>query len=286
MRCVLMAFAIFLVGATHCSIHAPWGTPDIHVPWHNRLTSEFGSLSTENAFSYVTVYTDNLWPSCAHYSDLGNAHFLADQLPEAILAYQRGLRLDPNDQGLRENLDYARSRVQSPFGERGRPEEDAWPAWLYQPSAFQVLLAAFLIYGMAWMLLTRWWMTRRRALLVRGLLLTALAAVVGGYWLHLENDCQWREEHPLVVVRQERTPLRKGNGPSYPVNPELPFLSRGMEARRLYERGEWLQIRFASGAVGWVEKGAVLVDKSGHFIWGKKNESADRASLADTERVS
>jgi hypothetical protein len=34
-----------------------------------------------------------------------------------------------------------------------------------------------------------------------------------------------------------------------------------MEARRLHERGGWLQIQFASGEVGWMEKAAVLVDE-------------------------
>src|SRR5262249_22577397 len=176
----------------------------------------------------------------------------------AILAYQHGLRLDPNDQGLRDNLEYARARVQSPFGERGRPEEDAWPAWLYRPSAFQVLVSALILYSVSCLVFTRWWMTRRRALLVRAAVVFALAAACGGYWLYVEHEREWRQEHPLVVIRQERTPLRKGNGPTYPVNPDLPFLSRGMEARKLHERGGWLQIGFASGAVGWVEKGAVL----------------------------
>src|SRR5205807_1177297 len=127
------------------------------------------------------------------------------------------------------------------------PEEDAWPAWLYRPSAFQVLVVALLLYSISCLAFTRWWMTRRRALLVRATIVLALAAIVGGYWLYMESVSEWREQHPLVVVRQERTPLRKGNGPTYPVNPDLSFLSRGMEARRLHERGEWLQIRFASG---------------------------------------
>ena len=39
-------------------------------------------------------------PSAALYYNLGNAHFLADHLPESILAYARGLRLDPNDRVL------------------------------------------------------------------------------------------------------------------------------------------------------------------------------------------
>jgi hypothetical protein len=63
-----------------------------------------------------------------------------------------------------------------------------------------------------------------------------------------------------VVIREDKPPFRKGNGRSYPAHADLPVLSRGMEARRIHERGGWLQIQFASGEVGWVEKSAVLVD--------------------------
>ncbi len=63
-----------------------------------------------------------------------------------------------------------------------------------------------------------------------------------------------------MVIREDKLPLRKGNGPSYPANPDLPMLYRGMEARKLHERGPWLQIEFASGEVGWVETAAVLID--------------------------
>src|SRR5947209_15725576 len=93
-------------------------------------------LAPENADHLIKAYLalskkDDWPPSAARFFNLGNAHFLADQLPEAILAYHQGLCLDPNDTGLRDNRDYARARVHYAFGDRGRPEEDSWPPWLY-----------------------------------------------------------------------------------------------------------------------------------------------------------
>jgi hypothetical protein len=199
--------------------------------------------------------------SAARLYNLGNAHLLADELPDAIFAYARGLRLDPNDQGLRDNLEYARARVAYPFGDHGRPEEDSWPSWLYRPSAFQVLAAALTLYALACILATRWYMTRRWALLIRAGMAVVLAALCGAYWLDLEGNNAWQEQHPLVVIRDDKIPLRKGNGPNYPSHAHLPSLSRGMEARKLHERGGWLQVRFASGEVGWVEKAVVLIDE-------------------------
>src|SRR5947209_8428757 len=96
---------------------------------------------------HVPWQKDSASPSAAKYYNLGNAYFLADQLPEAILAFQRGLRLDPDDADVRANLDYARARVQYSFGQRGRPEEDAWPLWLYRPAPLQVLAVAMFCYA-------------------------------------------------------------------------------------------------------------------------------------------
>ena len=57
---------------------------------------------------HVPWQRDSASPGAAKYYNLGNAYFLADQLPEAILAFQRGLRLDPDDADVRANLDYVR----------------------------------------------------------------------------------------------------------------------------------------------------------------------------------
>ena len=196
--------------------------------------------------------------SAAYFHNLGNLALLTNRLPEAILAYHRGLKLNPDDADLRANLDYARAKVLHSFANSGRPEADAWPAWLYRPSPFQALAVALVLYSLVCILVMRWFM--KGTSLIRAGVVLLLALFCGGYWVYLENELAWQEQHPLVVIAQDKLPLRKGNGPSYPSNPDLPFLARGMEARRLHERGGWLQIQFASGELGWVEKTAVLVD--------------------------
>jgi len=56
--------------------------------------------------------------------------------------------------------------------------------------------------------------------------------------------------------------LRTGNGLRYPPRYETP-LNRGVEARLLFTRGDWLQIEFAGGEVGWVPREYALVDATG-----------------------
>jgi hypothetical protein len=229
--------------------------------------STFGdsqTLTSENAKSVAESYRhlSKEYPSsCALCLNLGNACLFTDKLPEALIAYHKGLRLCPNNGELRDHLDYARTRVQYPPGKRGQPRVDAWPEWLFQPSSFMTLLMAFIFYGAGCFLVTRWFMTGRRRLIVRAIVTFILAGFFGLTWAYLERLTEEQTRFPLVVIHEDKVLLRKGNGPSYPANPDLPVLTRGMEAKKINERGNWLQIQFAGGAVGWVENSAVLVDE-------------------------
>jgi tetratricopeptide (TPR) repeat protein len=201
--------------------------------------------------------------SAALHRNEGNAWLLAGELPRAILAYQRGLRLAPSDRGLQEGLAFARDRVHySTRGRFARPPVEHRPPWLprvgMSNGSFAVLLAG---YALSWVALARWRMTRRGRLLglgVCGLALTAAAATLLGLATYYEER---PHRLPLVVIARDGVVLRRGNGEAYPPRHEAP-LHRGVEARLLFRRGDWLQVELSGGEVGWVPAAAALVDSS------------------------
>jgi hypothetical protein len=193
------------------------------------------------------------------YLALGNAEALAGRWPRAIWAYHCGLRLDPNNRALRDHLAYARSLVDYPSGGRGLPERGAWPAWLHRPTAGEWLTAAAAAYTLAWFA-GGWWCVRRRPLplfLLTGFVVLAISSGAG--YLVTERNAQYDRRHPLVVVGDDGTTFHRGNGPSYPLNADVPNLPAGLEARRLLRRGAWLQLQLSAGEVGWVPADRVLV---------------------------
>jgi hypothetical protein len=75
-------------------------------------------------------------------------------------------------------------------------------------------------------------------------------------WVKDLRDAERDREFPLVVVARETT-LRRGNADAYP--PRLGSrLPRGVEARKLNERGGWIQVRLAGGAIGWLPAFAIV----------------------------
>src|SRR5262245_610857 len=94
------------------------------------------------------------------FLNLGNAAFLADDLPRAIWAFRSGLALDPHHARLRENLAHARAQVPYAAGTRGRPEPGSWPAWLPRLSANAWLIGGLACYASACGALTLWFFRR------------------------------------------------------------------------------------------------------------------------------
>ncbi len=190
----------------------------------------------------------------------GNAYLLAGDLPRAILAYRRGLRLAPGDRQLRANLASARAEVAIPSpGSFGRPPEEFWLSWALRPRPALALEGAILASALFWVALTRYFMVRRFRLLKAAFVALAFGLMLKSYALW-ETWNRVREiPHPLVVVARDGVVLRKGNGLSYPPRNPTP-LNRGVEAQELFLRGDWLQIRLAGGEVGWVPLADVLID--------------------------
>jgi hypothetical protein len=215
-------------------------------------------------FRAAAAWFDELRRRGAHNAalcrNLGHAYLLADDLPHAILSYHHGLRLAPRDRALRDDLEQARARVAYPAGSPfGRPAPDPTPPWLPRLGPGGLLAAAALPYALAWVCLTRWRMVRRGRLLALGLAAWVAAALAAAALVVVHRVEQEQVAYPLVVSARDGVLLRKGDGPAYPPRYDTP-LNRGTEARRLFQRGEWLQVELAGGEVGWVSRHDVLVD--------------------------
>jgi hypothetical protein len=198
--------------------------------------------------------------NAALHCNLANAYLLAGDVPGAILAYRRGLRFAPSDHHLQAGLAYARGLVAIPSGTAlGRPPIEQRPPWLPRLRAGWYLTIAFVAYSLACLAAARWWMTRRGLLLWLAasslcIAVSFIIGVIGEEW----RDAEF-VNRPVVVINDDGVLLRTGNGLRYPPRSETP-LNRGVEARLLFVREDWLQIELSGGEIGWVPREYALVD--------------------------
>ena len=192
-----------------------------------------------------------------HYN-LGNAYFLRQDLGRAIAHYRRGLRLEPGNERLRANLDYARRQRRDHIEPTPAPKQALvarvlfWLDDMTLHTQITLALTGFVLFwACAALLLFR--QSAMLRLLMAGagclcLLFTASTAVV-----HMRHT---QERHGVIV--SSKAPVRKGNGESYALQFPQPLHS-GAEFRVLEERGAWLHIHLPNGADGWVRQGLTTV---------------------------
>ncbi|MGE3805493.1 MAG: hypothetical protein AB7K24_12530 [Gemmataceae bacterium] len=194
------------------------------------------------------------------YRNLGNARFLYGDLPGAILAYRLGLELDPGDPVLQENLNIAREQVAYPeAGVFARPPVEHWPPWLPRPSVTVLFMALFALYTLALYGWLRWRITQHDSLLGIAVTASLLAVAVAGLTFFEARRQAERDQHRLVVIAENDLMLRRGDAADYPANYPTP-LNRGVEARLLFDGGNWLQIQLTGGEVGWVPRASTVVE--------------------------
>jgi hypothetical protein len=188
----------------------------------------------------------------ALYTNLGNAALQAGDLGQAVLAYQRALRLDPAAATALQNLAHLRSLlpawVPRPSGSEGG---EVLLVYRRVPSALRSLLAAGCFALAAFCVVAS---QRRPEGPWRG-----LAIVTGVVWLGLVASVVLDgsgEGGEAAVLTAAETPARSSDSARAPLAFPDP-LPQGVEVERLEVRGDFARIRLANGRDVWVRSSSV-----------------------------
>ncbi len=88
-------------------------------PLIQQADSAYTSDDFATAASLYLKAIDEEGPSAKLYYNLGNSYYRMGESGNAILSYERALRLDPTDEDVRNNLEFVNSRITDKPGERG-----------------------------------------------------------------------------------------------------------------------------------------------------------------------
>lgn len=224
---------------------------------HADVTTEFESANKlyeqgkfrEAADTYSKLISSGA-TSPALFFNLGNAHFKAGQIGEAIVAYRQAERLKPRDADVKANLQFARERVSGPTLKPARWQQftrslttNEWtllallPVWTW----FTLLIARQLKPSLKPALRTATFTVGAAALLA----CATLACV-----LHL------RFNERLVVVTERNAIARFG---PLPESQSAFTASDGAELRWLDSQNGWVQVSDDDKTFGWLKTNSVVV---------------------------
>ena len=186
------------------------------------------------------------------YYNLGNAYFKNGEIAPSILWYERALRLDPSDDDIRYNLEYARSLTQDRIDEVPEIFFEQWGhamCYLLPSNTWALIGLVMLAVSVAFALLFLLGSTsgKRRLGFFAGIF-CFLLSVLG--W----DFAQWQRQEALAqdkaIVMRPVTSVK--SSPSEAAAKDLFILHEGTQVKVLDNVSGYSQIVIADGRQGWI----------------------------------
>ena len=188
-------------------------------------------------------------PNATLYYNLGNAQFKQGELAQAILAYERALRLQPNHKDAQYNLAFAQSKITDNI-----EDQDfflsAWArtvrnslserTWLILSIALFILALTGILL---WMLGRELWLRKTAFYVAWIALLFSLIAGLNAWSLHRRDTLRNEAIITQGIVNAKSSPDRSGT--------DLFTVHEGTKVTIRETLGEWCNIRVGNNE-GWI----------------------------------
>jgi len=210
-------------------------------------------LYSRAAAGFTALIESGLRSAGLEYN-LGNTYLRLGQLGRAIVHYRRALLLDPSNDKIRANLEYARRQVEPYIPDTGAARLAQTLLFVHYNTSLRGRFVACALCSIGgWLLLALRLRFAHRVLTTGG-----LAGIVAGLWLAASIWWQVRadENYPPAVVVDQEVILRAGRGEGYEPALRQP-MGPGVELRVLQTRGDWAEVRLPNGITGWLPLSAI-----------------------------
>ncbi len=183
------------------------------------------------------------------YYNIANTYFRIGDLGRSILNYKRAVLYIPQDENLKQNLEYARSRRADRIELEESERIFKTLFFLHYDLPSRIRLAIFAAaFAVVWtlaslILLVRWPVLRT--------LLVVASVVCGLFLVSIIVETVQAARNPEGVVTAREVIARKGDADTYQPSFTEP-LHAGTEFTTLEERPGWIHIELGNGSRGWI----------------------------------
>ena len=192
------------------------------------------------------------------YYNLGNAYYRMDEIGKCILYYERALRLAPNKQIIKDNLDLARSKTTDNIEELPRTFLYNWMQAIVNITTPKGWRNIVLILIIALCVTAIFFFTARNYNLRKTMFITGGVLIVLIFFSSFNAAISTRNRtiHDEAIVT---SPLIVVKGSPDVKSVDKFILHEGTKLKISDRQDEWWQIEIADGKNGWINSGAEII---------------------------
>lgn len=186
------------------------------------------------------------------YYNLGNAYFKAKQTADALLWYERALRLDPSNEDIKHNIAYANMQITDKIDVLPEMFVVRWWNALSKSmtvtgwAVMAVVFGAIFALSIALMLVSR-----RRWLSVTAVALAFVSLLIAIFSLiFASKEAKRYVNQPEAIVMQS---VVNAKGTPNESGTSLFVIHEGLKVVVTDRVGTWVEIKLPNGEKGWVE---------------------------------
>jgi len=224
----------------------------------NQANQMYQNKEYDEAIEKYQAILDLEYSSAALYYNLGNAYYRSGKIGFAILNYERGLKLEPDDEDIQNNLETVKARTIDKIKEV--PQifiVDWWISFITMFSAITLQLLVIFFYLLLLVSVTIFFITKQKRI-QRYLLYSSLAGLLGAIFftiiLFANVSRETSEEFAILTkntIAAKQSPDESSN--------DLFVVHEGLKVAVTTQFGEWIEIKLYDGKVGWLPKDALEI---------------------------
>lgn len=203
----------------------------------------------------VAIYEeilDNGETSAALYYNLGNAYYKLNKVAPSIFYFEKALQLDPDDEDIKNNVEFARNMAIDDIETIEKTGFDSWFNQIISVFTFSTWALLAIAFSVLFVFFFLWYYFSVRPLVKRILFGAAIASLVFciSSVVFAFQQKAFIENNQFAIVFSEEAEVR--DEPS--LRGESSFeLHEGTKAKVLENYQEWSRIELANGAQGWMK---------------------------------
>lgn len=201
----------------------------------------------ESAAAFSRVADEGIKNGKLFYN-LGNAYLKNGDIGNALLWYERALKILPHDPDLKFNYEYAQSLTQDEKGDKELSLVRILFFWKYLLSQIRIQWTAIIFNLIFWSLMAVRVIRRKTRLQTIGHLILTLGIIFTFTAVYNDYEANFIKE---AVILPAKVSIRSGLTDDAT---ELFVLHAGAKVRIDKEKDDYIRIAFSDGKIGWIKK--------------------------------